>query len=260
MRIYRPRIELQPYVRYYWTLECDDPFEVLTFPIGCPQLIFHRKTPFYIPELGQSQDRFSISGQVNFPAHLRSDGNLDMIVAVFRPHIIGMFIDTSPSEFYNIEISGYDLGNRFLNDVAARIFDCGSTARCVQILEEQLMTRIRAVPDFRRVSSALDRMLAQPSVTVNALADTACLGKKQFGRVFRSLTGMNPKEYARIVRFQKSLRFMQCGRRDHAAVAADCGYADQSHYIREFRDMSGLTPQAFLRQSRPYSDLYTDPV
>ena len=103
MKIYQPREELRPYVRYYWVLKGDEPFSVLTFPIGCPQIVFHKKSPLYIPELNISQSRFTISGQVNFPAHIQSDGSLEMIVAVFYPHTAGMFIDTPPSAFYNME-------------------------------------------------------------------------------------------------------------------------------------------------------------
>ena len=61
MKIIKPREELREYVRYYWVLESDMPFNVLTCPIGCPQLIFHRKTPLFIPELDRSQDIFTIS-------------------------------------------------------------------------------------------------------------------------------------------------------------------------------------------------------
>ena len=86
MKIYQPTEELRPYVRYFWVLESDKPFSVLTFPIGCPMIIFHKKTPLYIPELDKSQSQFTISGQVNFPAHIQSDGRLEMIVAVFFPH------------------------------------------------------------------------------------------------------------------------------------------------------------------------------
>ena len=38
MRIIQPKQELRPYVRYYWMLEDDEPFSVLTFPIGCLRL------------------------------------------------------------------------------------------------------------------------------------------------------------------------------------------------------------------------------
>lgn len=75
MKVIQPREELHSYVRYYWTLKSDEPFRVLTFPIGCPQMIFHRGAPLYIPELSSRQNKFTVSGQVNFPAHIASDGN-----------------------------------------------------------------------------------------------------------------------------------------------------------------------------------------
>lgn len=71
---------------------------------------------------------------------------------------------------------------------------------------------------------------------------------------------MNPKEYSRIVRFQKALRLMQCGDTDYIGIATELRYSDQSHFIREFKAMSGRTPTSLLTVCTPYSDLYTNPV
>ena len=181
MRIYQPREELRPYVRYYWVLESDAPFSVLTYPIGCPQMIFHRRTPLFIPELSSRQDKFTISGQVNFPAHIASDGDTEMIVAVFYPHTIGMFIDTPPSAFYNKEISGYDIGNKQLNLLADRIFDSMDSERAISLIEEWLTARIRPSLNTDRIGASLSALLRSPSTSVENLAVIACLSKKQFG-------------------------------------------------------------------------------
>lgn len=260
MKIIKPRKALREYVRYYWMQESDEPFSVLTFPIGCHQIIFHRKTPLFIPELNTSQNEFTISGQVNFPAHLQSDGNIEMIVAVFHPHAISLFIDTPPSAFYNLEISGYDIENRKINETAALIFNCESTSDGIRILEEWLLSKIRSSMNIERIGHSLHNLLLTPSISVTALADTACLSKKQYERIFREHVGMNPKEYARIVRFQKSMWLMQRGNRNYADIAAACGYSDQSHLIREFKSMTGHTPGSLLGICKPYSDLFTNPV
>ncbi len=260
MKVIRPRKELRPYVRYFWILESNEPFSVLTFPIGCPQIIFHRKSPLYIPETGQSQNRFTVSGQVNFPAHILSDGNIEMIVAVFYPHTIGMFIDTSPSEFYNQEISGYDIENLRLNETAGRIFDSRSGDNAIGIIEQWLLSKTNPTLNLRRIGSSLELLLHNPSVSVNVLANDACLSRKQYERVFREQVGMNPKEYARVVRFQKALWMLQRGSRNYADIAVDCGYADQSHLIREFKAMSGHTPKSLFDYCAPYSDLFTNPM
>ncbi len=260
MKIIQPRKELRPYVRYYWMLESEEHFCILTFPIGCPQIIFHRKSPLYIPELKSFQNTFTISGQVNFPAHIRSDGNLDMIVAVLYPHTVGMFIGTPPSAFYNQEISGYDIANRQLNDVAARIFDSQNGGESVGILERWLLTRINPTLNIRRINRSIGELMRTPSVPVSVLSDNACLSRKQYERVFREQVGMNPKEYARVVRFQKAMWMQQCGSRDYAYIAHHCGYSDQSHLIRDFKAMSGHTPKSLLEHCAPYSDLFNSPV
>ena len=168
-------------MRYYWVLKSDERFSVLTFPIGCPQMIFHRRTPLFIPELSCRQDKFTISGQVNFPAHIASDGDMEMIVAVFYPHTIGMFIDTPPSAFYNKEISGYDIGNKQLNLLADRIFDSMDSERAISLIEEWLTARIRPSLNTDRIGASLSALLRSPSTSVENLAVIACLSKKQFG-------------------------------------------------------------------------------
>lgn len=260
MKIFKPIDRLCAYVRYYWVLESYEPFTNLTFPIGCPQMIFHKRTPLYIPELDKSQSIFTISGQVNFPAHIQSHGDLEMIVAVFYPQTIGMFIDTPPSAFYNQEISGYDIENRQLNDIAQKIFDCDSHRGCIDILERWLLSKIKTSVDIDRVGCSIANLIKAPSTSVNSLANGACLCKKQFERIFRSTIGMNPKEYSRIVRFQKALWMLQRGANNYAWIAADCGYADQSHLIKDFKVLSGFTPQSLMKHCSPYSDLFTNPI
>lgn len=263
MKIYRPRQELLRYVRYYWVLESDAAFRTLTFPTGCPQIIFHLKSPLFIPELNSWQYRLTVSGQVNFPAHIESAGGLEMIVAVFYPHTAGMFLGVPPSAFYNLEISGYDLGNRVLSDVASMVFDCGSHERAIAIIEEWLCRCLAGADGLDRtdrIGHSVGCLMRGSAETVGSLAEAACLGRRQFERLFRQQVGMSPKEYSRVVRFQRSLSMMQGGCRDYMGIAADCGYSDQSHFIRDFKAMSGHTPRSLVGYCEPYSDLFTNSV
>ena len=82
------------------------------------------------------------------------------------------------------------------------------------------------------------------------------------------LTLVNKKDFSdksstRIVRFQKALAQMQhqAGKEiNQAQIAYASGYADQSHFIREFKKFCGYTPVSLLKVSNPYSDLFTNPV
>ena len=260
IKVYKPSEALKPYVRYYWVLDCIEKFRTLTFPIGCPQMIFHKKSPLYIPEINCHQNEFTISGQVNYPAHIASSGPTQMIVAVFYPHTISHFISTPPSAFYNLEISGYDIGNRQLNDIASKILDCDDIRTCISLLDTWLIGEISSSAARNRISHTISTILENPSELISILANEVCLGKKQFERTFREHVGMNPKEYARIVRFQKVLWHLQHSHLNFPQISHDCGYADQSHMIREFKTFSGNTPTALLTTVTPYSDLFTTPT
>ena len=227
---------------------------VLTFPIGCPQIIFHKKVPLYVPELDACQHKLTVSGQVNYPAHLCTRGDTEMIVVVFQPHAMKTFLDLPISLLHNQEISGYDLGNKRLHELAAQVFDCEDTGSCIRIIEQRLLSQITHTPAY-----PLKRISATPGISVNELAAIACLSKKQFERLFNAMVGANPKEYARIARFQKALSFLQHSPEtmSQAQIAYQCGYADQSHFIREFKQFSGHTPLSLLKTGTPYSDLFS---
>ena len=267
-QFYKPCKLLQPYVRYYWVFKSNQPLNTLTFPIGCPQIIFHKQTPLYIPELKTAQSEFTVSGQVNYPSHLYADGNVEMIVVVFQPYTLKAFLNLPISLLHNQEVSGYDLENKNLKQLATQIFDCENTNLCISLIEQWLLSQIadvlvsKTAYNIKRITATIKQLLAIPATPVTELASIACLGKKQFERLFNEMVGANPREYARVVRFQKSLKLLQHCSEDanQAQLAYQCGYADQSHFIREFKQFSGYTPLSLLNVCKPYSNLFNDPA
>lgn len=264
---YKPCELLQPYVRYYWIFKSNQPLNTFTFPVGCPQLIFHKRTPLYVPELGTVQDRLTVSGQVNFSSHLCTSGETEMIVTVFRPQAISVFLHIPASMFYNQEISGYNLENKSLNELAVRIFGCRDNEICIMHIENWMLSQLAASPDgiifnTKRMDAAVKQIFAAPQTSVNELSSITNLSRKQFTRLFNSFVGINPKEYACIVRFKKALAQMQhqAGETNLAQIACASGYSDQSHLIREFRRFCGHTPLSLPEFSEYCSDLFSVPV
>jgi methylphosphotriester-DNA--protein-cysteine methyltransferase len=60
-------------------------------------------------------------------------------------------------------------------------------------------------------------------------------------------SALSPKEFARIIKFIGSLNYLKANFVGNLAEAAhSCGYYDQAHFIRDFKEFSGLTPSQFL--------------
>ncbi len=89
-------------------------------------------------------------------------------------------------------------------------------------------------------------------VPIQELADASGLSLRHFQRRFRALTGLNPKHYARICRIGHAVhrKELEPGA-SWTALAHEAGYADQSHFIRDFKALTGTLPRNFLRGQTP---------
>jgi len=64
--------------------------------------------------------------------------------------------------------------------------------------------------------------------------------------LFAGAVGLTPKRYARVRRFHGALR-RAVPDASWADIAADLGYSDQAHFVREFREFAGVTPSGYRR-------------
>ncbi len=100
---------------------------------------------------------------------------------------------------------------------------------------------------FDRVTYAV-KLLRLRQVNVSALAHEVNLSERQFGRVFRQVVGLSPKQFSRITRFNRVLN--STAYNDFgvtlAQLALRYGYHDASHLIRDFRDLAGLSPNDYF--------------
>ncbi|MGC2942502.1 MULTISPECIES: helix-turn-helix transcriptional regulator [unclassified Brevibacterium] len=110
---------------------------------------------------------------------------------------------------------------------------------------------IRTIDDANRpraeVVAAWHRIIgSHGGVPVSLVADDIGWSRRHLGSQFRSEYGIGPKDAARIVRFDRARRLIPEGRASLAEIAVDCGYADQAHLNRDFREFVGLSPSRWL--------------
>jgi AraC-like DNA-binding protein len=98
------------------------------------------------------------------------------------------------------------------------------------------------------VAWALDRYMAEPDLqTITSVSSKVGFSHKHFIDLFRRQTGLSPKVFCRIRRFQNVLLEVQTRAEiNWADVACSCGYFDQSHFVHDFSKFSGLNPSAYL--------------
>jgi AraC-like DNA-binding protein len=82
------------------------------------------------------------------------------------------------------------------------------------------------------------------------VADEVGYSRRRLSTLVREETGLAPKQYQRVARFEASRALI--ARRPLAEVAAVCGYADQGHLARDWSDLAGCPPSTWLREEFPF--------
>jgi AraC-like DNA-binding protein len=81
---------------------------------------------------------------------------------------------------------------------------------------------------------------------IHELADELGWSHRRLIARFRDQIGLAPKTFARVIRFDRAVRQLRVSTRTFAEIAFDCGYFDQAHLNRDFRELAGTTPGAFV--------------
>ncbi len=120
-------------------------------------------------------------------------------------------------------------------------------ASCLQVLERWLLARTTTT--VRGLHPALAAALAslRSGAPVQEAVHTSGLSHRHLIAQFREATGLEPKQHSRVLRLQLALAGLATLGQQAAGIAADAGFADQAHFTREFRDLTGVTPTDWLR-------------
>ncbi len=259
--IIKPSQTLTPYVKHYWILKISDApvISERVVATGFMSLIFHRGQRMFSSAEDDLQPRSFVCGLSTKYTDLSSSRQVDMIVVVFRPYGIRAFFDIPANEFGEKCVSISDIGDKSLPELEDRLFYQTDDKACVSLIEQFLMKRLQSKVNYnyKRIVASVNEINNQSLANIKSLAGVACLSPKQFTRVFSDNVGSNPKEYIRIIRFQRALFVLQNNTDiSMTQLAYECGYYDQPHLIREFKSFSGYTPKEYLSAYVPYSDYF----
>lgn len=143
------------------------------------------------------------------------------------------------------------LGNE-INDINEQLREAASFAEMKWILESYLLKKMKKVKQqLLPIDFVLPLMIKEGGlINIEYLATTACLSNRQFERVFKDRIGLSPKFFSRLVRFANAWVLKEASPTlSWIKIAHQCGYYDQMHLIRDFKEFTGTTPTAYFEAS-----------
>jgi len=97
--------------------------------------------------------------------------------------------------------------------------------------------------------TVLEKLQTESVANYSQIIENYSKTKKHLIDQFKKYIGLTPKYYQRILRFNEILQQIHKSEKiEWAQIAYQCEYADQSHFIKEFKHFSGFNPQKFIKQ------------
>ena len=258
----KPTGILNKYIQHYFIVETDDSIDFLpkerVYPTGNASMVFHYGSPSKFQKKNSSQyiePNLLICGQQTNYYDLSLSGKTGMILLVFRPHGLKSFFNFPITGLLNENLSFRDLLNNETNELEDKLFNSANNKQRVIHIENFLIKRLITFGEgfavhnneFERVEHAIKLIEnSKGQFKAQDIAHEVCLGIKQFERTFSKYVGVNPKKLVSIVRFQNVIQMKSKYKKSMTQIAFDNGYYDQSHFIHDFKSITGLTPKAFF--------------
>ncbi|MFA9458531.1 helix-turn-helix domain-containing protein [Halalkalibacter sp. AB-rgal2] len=98
------------------------------------------------------------------------------------------------------------------------------------------------------VKTTIDILLStKGSTQINEILKQDLSKRRQLERKFQKQVGINPKQLGKVIRLQSVLKILLNEKIDNLTnIAYKSGYYDQSHFIKDFKEFTGISPKEFL--------------
>ncbi|HEU4770349.1 MAG TPA: DUF6597 domain-containing transcriptional factor [Pyrinomonadaceae bacterium] len=253
---YRPGPPLNEFIDYLWLIEGgQSPRLEKILPCGASELVVNLKNNEINIHDPQQPERYrQLSGAVFSGAYSQSficDAlQHESIMGVhFKPGGAFPFLDTHASELADAHANVADLWGRSGVELRERLCTAVTPQQRFRIMADVLNSRLaRNTARDREMRFALE-MFAMRNTSIREVSRELRVSHRRFIQMFSSHVGLAPKLFCRILRFQRARVLAEkLEAPNWAAVAVACGYFDQSHLIKDFKEFSGSTPGIYSVQ------------
>ena len=193
-----------------------------------------------------------IGGLHATPALITHEGAQSGVQVALSPFGCRALFGVTPGELSSIDVPADDVLGPLAGRARQCLLDAATWPQRFGALDALLARQVREPPVAPELVHAW-RLIrsSRGTVAISTVATEIGWSARYLSRRFVTDIGLPPKLVARVVRFDHARRLAASTGGTLADVAAATGYADQAHLARDFRDLAGCSPSAWLAAERP---------
>lgn len=267
---FEPDQLLKPFVECYFAWESKVPLDkemvIESPPNGFCSIVINSGDPYILQnkkyERLQVPQQF-VSGQAIYSYKLFLNGSIEMVGVVFKPAALSTFWGLDGFLFVEERIDLFKVLNQeYVKKFVERIKNAVGVVEKIKALEEFLLHHFKLTkpePDY--IDRAANTIVEKWGMLhVQQLVKESCMSRRTFERRFFQKVGLSPKYYARIRRigYVCSL-FIGKKKVNWPEIFYEAGFYDQAHFIKDFEEFTGRTPQQYLAENTELANFVEKP-
>ena len=188
-----------------------------------------------------------VCGQITRPLLLSPAGETNTIGIRLRSWAAGAVLNTSANLLTDEIVEARTVAKQLCDSLTDTLHEAGKDP--LQAIDQlvSLLYKVSKCLEHKAVIAVSRAEKEDGQCTVDDLAKTAGVSARQLDRLMLANVGVTPKIFLRMLRFRKAIA-LHDQQQSWAHIAADCGYHDQSHLVREFKQFAGEPPTLTVRQ------------
>ncbi len=254
-KIYQPNAALSALVDYYYhTKGSFNKEERTILPDGRVDLVFVLSAGVRTKEMGTTESVMPgglLQARKKEIFSVVYDGQLELVGIRFSPKGTVALLGLPMAELPEYPIPLTDIFKKEAQELEESLFEKQDLISKIKLIEHWLACRLKRV-DLKHQWEWdwLDKLMSTSgTVSLQDLLQRSDSNYKRIQRFFRDQLGIPPKYFARILRLEaihQDLRMNGNASIDWMSVVVKYGFYDQSHLVREFRQMTGHSPEQFI--------------
>lgn len=234
--------------------KADSKTSIPIYPDGYPGIMFQQSVnPFCLMPKQKELSELFLYGQTIEPSTLETTGEFSYVVVQLYPFAAKYLLGVEPKELNG---DCFDLLTLKHINTALYVNKLQSTKnleRRMEVISNLILELVQSTNALRhnQIEQAIALIIKEKGqIKVADVLQKIHMTERTFERNFLKLTGLKPKQFARIIQFQSSLNRLDKNNFESlVTLGMDSGFADQSHFIRTFKKYTGQTPSYYLKQA-----------
>lgn len=264
-QVYTPVQDLQPFVKCFWTLEDEGnsiSVRQRVVPDGCMEMIFHYGDcyrQYFEDGTSVIQAKSFVFGQITSFIEIAPTGVTGIVAARFNPYGLIPFLAIPVAELENKAVSIEKLFGERGKLLEKEVMGASGNQQRIKLIETFLLSLLADPHVINAITKSCVEVILQSrgQLKVLELANKTNISRRQMERKFISVIGMSPKQLSRVIRLQAAFRMLEQNKFTNlTSLAYENGYYDQAHFIKDFKEFTGMNPKLFFGENMKLAALF----